>query len=232
MAQPKPQHPDTSSREEYYESARGLQNLASWYNVDKEKSFIDFIFNRLQIPHDGLVVEIGGGAAVHGRLLATRFGTRYLFTDLSQNFVAFARELGLAAEQMDGLSMPLADGSAACTVLVATSTLVHDRTTRERQFRECARVLRSDGVSVFVTARRDRRYHCWDDDDLEFLRQLGLSLIWLRGWGIVPGRLWTAKNRQLLDAIETIAAKTSLPARYILCARRLPDQSAAVSTLS
>ncbi len=209
----------TSDRKSYYESDEGLGRLSSWYSAEKENSFIDFIFNDLSLPRAGLVVEIGGGAGIHGRILAQRFGERYLFTDLSQSFVYHARDSGLPAAQMDGLALALDTGSAACVFLMATSTIIHDQEMRQHQFRECARVLRPDGVAIFVTARRDRRYHSWNRDDVEFLRNFGFSTIRL-SWGIIPGRLWNSTSKSIFSIIEKIAATTSLPGRDILLARR------------
>jgi SAM-dependent methyltransferase len=181
--------------------------------------FLRYIFESVPIPSQGLVVEIGGGAGLHGRILGGLFGSRYLFTDISGNLVQAARGVGLRATQMDGLAMALGDRSAACTVLVAPSTLLYEQDTRERQFRECARILKPGGVGIFVTARRDPRYHCFDRRDAELLSKLGF-LVTSLNWGVIPGRLWTAWNRHFFGVIERIAANTDLPARIILIARR------------
>jgi SAM-dependent methyltransferase len=209
----------TPARQAYYESNEALRRLSAWYSNEKEESFINFVFDNLCLPSDGLVVEIGGGAGLHGRILAQRFSTRYLFTDLSKNFVDSARKSGLPAAQMDGLAMTLDEGSAACAVLVGPSTLLHEQETRQRQFRECARILRPDGVGIFVTPRWDREYHLCDHDDAEFLRKLGFSITWLN-WGIIPGRLWNSRNKHFFNVIERIVSKANLSVRVVLLARR------------
>ena len=196
-----------------------MATLSSWYAYEKEEAFIQYLFKKVRLPSEGLVVEIGGGAGIHGQILAKEFGTRYLFTDLSKNFVDSATKSGLPAMQMDGLAMTLADASAACVVLVATSTLLYGAETRHRQCRECIRILGENGVAIFVTARRDARYHFWDCDDVDCLRQLGFAITWLN-WGIIPGRLWTSSNRAFFAVVESMISRTNLPARSILLARR------------
>jgi SAM-dependent methyltransferase len=208
-----------ANRSAYYESDEANRHLSGWYKDEKEEAFLDFIFDHLAVPSSGLVVEIGGGAGIHGRILARRFGSRYLFTDLSGNLVRAARRSGLPAEQMDGLAMKLGDGSAACAVLVATSTLIYGRGPRLRQFSECARILKPGGVAIFVTSRWDRRYHVWDWEDARFLATLGFSTK-RRSWGVIPGRLWNGQNKRILRVIEKIAAMSSFSVRLVLIASR------------
>jgi SAM-dependent methyltransferase len=211
--------PKDEIRSAYYESDEGGRRLSGWYKDEKEVAFLDFIFEGLVVPSSGAVVEIGGGAGIHGRILARRFGSRYLFTDLSGNLVRAARRSGLPAEQMDGLAMKLGDGSAACAVLVATSTLIYGPGPRRRQFSECARILQPGGIAIFVGSRWDRRYHTWDQEDAKFLTTLGLSTRH-RSWGIIPGRLWNGQNKRVFRVIEKIAAMSSFSGRSVLIASR------------
>jgi SAM-dependent methyltransferase len=206
-------------RRTYYESDDARRHLSGWYNDEKEEAFIAFLFQGLTVPSTGLIVEVGGGAATHARILARRFGSRYLFTDISTNLVDFAAKSGLAARQMDGLAMTLGDGSAACAILVATSTLLYGSDLRKRQFEGCARILRPEGIGIFVTSRWDRRYHVYDQDDVRFLSALGFSAT-LRTWGIIPGRLWRPGNKRVFSAIEAIAARSRFSGRVVLIAKR------------
>lgn len=206
-------------RRAYYESDAAFSSLSDWYRHEKEESFIDFVFGKLHLPPDGLIVEIGGGAGVHGRILARRFGDRYLFTDLSNRFVAAAKNSGLSPAQMNGLAMALGDDSAACIVVIGASTLLRDFDTRQRQFLECARILRPDGVGVFVTTRWSRQYHLWDRKDAEFLRRVGFTTTWL-SWGIIPGRLWNCATKSFFELLENVLATTNLPMRSVLVCQK------------
>lgn len=211
---------DPTARSAYYESDVARQHLSRWYKNEKEEAFIEFLFDALRVPSTGLVLEIGGGAGIHGTILASRFGTRYLFTDLSTNLVRSAASSGLRARQMDGLKTSLCEGAVACAVLIATSTLLHDLETRQRQFAECARILQTNGVAIFVTSHWDRRYHTFDRQDVTYLTGLGFS-VRRCSWGVIPGRFWRAGNRRLFSWIEKIAAMTGLAGRVVLIARRL-----------
>ncbi len=215
-----PGNAEPAERSAYYESDVARQHLARWYKSEKEETFIEFLFSGLRVPSTGLVIEIGGGGGIHGAILVKRFGSRYLFTDLSMNLVSAAASSGLQAKQMDGLKTPLHDGEAACAVLIATSTLLHDRETRQRQFAECARILQPDGVAIFVTSHWDRRYHTFDREDMTYLAGLGFS-VRRCSWGVIPGRFWRASNQCLFSVIEKIAAITGLAGRMVLIARRL-----------
>jgi SAM-dependent methyltransferase len=210
-----------AERHKHYASAEALQTLSSWYADEKEGAFIDFIFNNIAIPSDGLIVEIGGGAGIHGRILGRRFGERYLFTDFSPLLAENAKNFGLQSVQMDGLSMALGDGAAACAFLVGPSTIVRDADMRYRQFLECARIVRPGGTALFVTSRCEpfSGLHTLDDADAEFLAKNGFSISW-RSWGVIPGRLWNSTNKNFFRVVENLVARANISFRSILIAYR------------
>ena len=212
--------PKHIERKMYYAGADALQTLSYWYSDEKEEAFIDFVFNKLA-PSDGLIVEVGGGGGIHGRILARQFGERYLFTDYSPLLVENAKKLGLQSVQMDGLTMALGDGAAACAFMVGPSTILHDADMRHRQFLECARIVRSGGTAIFVTPRYGTKsgLHALDDDDAEFLSRNGFTICW-RSWGVIPGRLWNSTNKYYFRVFENLIARANISIRSVLIAYR------------
>ena len=208
---------------QYYDTPDAVAALSSWYVQDKEKTFVDFILAKTPIAPEGRFVEIGGGAGLQGLLLRQRLGSRYLHSDYSPSLVEKARELGLESEIVDGLATPFADASVAGLLLVGPSTIVGPPELRERQFRECHRVLRPGAGVAFVTSRlahtRDR--HCLDAADETLLRSLGFEIAGVHHWGAVPGKLWrTLPVPALWRGLESIGTGLGLGVRKIVVARR------------
>lgn len=210
----------TEERNRYYASADALQDFCICYTREKEEAFLRFVFEKVTLPDNGPIIELGGGAAVHGRLLAQRYGSRYLFTDLSPVFVENARKASIPARRMDALATGLPDRSVACLILVGVSTIVHDAETKCRQFAECARVLCPGGVAVFIspTYGRLRGMSRMNRDDRNAIESCGMSVVWTREWGMIPGKFWSARLQVPWALLERCIAPLHIGCRSIVIA--------------
>lgn len=209
---------------QYYDTPDAVDALSKWYVQDKEKAFVDFVLTNTPIAPAGRFVEIGGGAGLQGLLLRERLGSRYLHSDYSPSLVEKARQLGLESEIVDGLASPFDNETIAGLLLVGPSTIVGPPDLRERQFRECHRILKPGAGVAFVTSRlahtRDR--HCLDAKDEELLRSIGFEIVGTHHWGVVPGRLWRIVPMPALwRAVEKLGTPLGLGVRKIVIARRL-----------
>jgi SAM-dependent methyltransferase len=208
---------------QYYDSPDAVAALSNWYVAEKEKAFVDYVLAKTPRAATGRFVEIGGGAGLQGLLLRERLGSVYLHSDYSPSLVEKAREFGLESEIVDGLATPFADNSVAGLLLVGPSTIVGPADLRERQFRECHRILAPGAGVAFVTSRlahtRDR--HCLDAADEALLRQIGFDIAGVYCWGVAPGKFWrTLPVPAFWRGVENIGAGLRLGVRKIVVARR------------
>ncbi|WP_449257018.1 class I SAM-dependent methyltransferase [Bosea sp. (in: a-proteobacteria)] len=208
---------------QYYDTPDAVDALSKWYVQAKERAFVDFILTKTPIAATGRFVEIGGGAGLQGLLLRERLGSRYFHSDYSPSLVEKARRLGLKSEIIDGLATPFDNESVAGLLLISPSTIIGPADLRERQFRECYRVLKTGAGVAFVTSRlahtRDR--HCLDAKDDELLRSIGFEIAGVHHWGIVPGKLWRMLPvAPLWRAVEGAATPFGFGVRKIVVARR------------
>jgi len=207
---------------ESYETAAAVEALTNWYAVPKERAFVQHLFDGLEVPSSGMLVEIGGGAGIQGLLVRDLFQDRYLHSDYSAALVMQAKKRGLNSMVVDGLSMPFADASVAALLLTGPTTIIHEQAMRDRQFEECARVLASRGVLIMITSRLAflKRYHCLDREDLAKLASLGFDPVRFASWGMLPGKWWRPWNQKLFSSIESLAGRLGLGVRRILVARK------------
>jgi len=124
------------------------------YPWPEVESFLD------DAPAGGVALDLGCGNARHAELLAAR-ADRVVGVDISRGLLTTARERaaarGFAVDllQCDAAALPLAAGSVAVAVYVATLHHLPDREARVTSLDELARVLDADGVglvSVWSTA--------------------------------------------------------------------------------
>jgi SAM-dependent methyltransferase len=215
--------PDLKEQAEtYYASRAAVALLNEWYKSQKEEAFIDFILSGIDIPPDLPVVEIGGGAGVHGIQMKRHFQKRYIHTDLSLSLVESARRKGLRSGVANGLATPFRSGSVAAVLMVGTSTIIRDEDMRVAQFRECGRILAPGGVCIMVTSVLSRfmDMHRINRRDFGLLAECGLAVTSRRRWGIVPGRLWGGSVKRLLAGAERVWSSAGLGVRQIVVARK------------
>jgi SAM-dependent methyltransferase len=213
-----------ASINQYYDSPEAVDALSAWYVRGKEEAFVKFILSRMPLAPEGRFVEIGGGAGLQGLLLRDQLGARYLHSDYSPSLVAKAEQFGLETLIVDGLATPFESNSVGGLLLVGPSTIVGPPDLREKQFRECHRVLASGGGVAFVTSRlahtRDR--HCLNAADEQTLRDIGLTIVGTYYWGVVPGRIWKlAPVGAFWRMLESLGVSVGLGVRKIVIAKKI-----------
>src|SRR4051794_25095619 len=131
-----------AANQRHYESAATVATLDSWYTADKEVALVDFVQRLRPGVFAGRCLEVGGGAGVHGGIIARTPGCRYVHSDYSQALCRAAAAKGLTTLHCSGLDIPLADGAVDVVVAVGPSTLIGTWERRRRQFEEFQRVLK------------------------------------------------------------------------------------------
>lgn len=205
-----------------YERPESVLTLSNWYNCLKEKSFIDFILSKIKNRNDGLFVEIGGGAGIHGIILKSSFGDDYIHTDYSKAMVEKAISLGLKSLCVDGLSIPFDNNVLSTIFNVGSTTIIRSKDLRLKQFEECYRVLETNGLLIMVTSRSGflKGQHCLDAIDMDELRKIGFKIEEIACWGIIPGKFWHRLLVSVFSKLEIIGSALGLGIRKIVIARK------------
>jgi SAM-dependent methyltransferase len=104
-------------------------------------------------PPPARVLDVGGGAGIHGRWLADD-GYDVLLLDPVPLHVEQARAAGLAAELGDARELPAADGSADAVLMLGPLYHLPEPDGRLRALAEARRVLRAGGVVAAAAISR------------------------------------------------------------------------------
>jgi ubiquinone/menaquinone biosynthesis C-methylase UbiE len=207
---------------EHYESAVAVKTVENWYSLHKEEAFFEYISSLNRVPRRGLLLEVGGGSGIHGKILAQMTKWLYVHSDYSYAMCRAAKEKGLDTIQSDGLALPVHDESLDAIFTVGVSTIIGSAPTRIDQFKEFYRVLRPGGDLTIVTARPiwKNGQHCIDRGDLEALLELGFTDPRVKLWGVIPGRWWTAGNSQKYRTIENAVSWARLGGRKVVMLKK------------
>jgi hypothetical protein len=211
----------------YYESAPAVHALGGWYDDAKERSFVDAIMTHAKLSPvgDGTIVELGGGTGQHGLILRDRFGDRYLFTDLSESFVAHARDLGLNARQLNALEVGAAGLRIDAVFCVGLSTLIsEDNRLRTEQLGALQQSLVPGAKLIIVVPRFGRAggMHTLARNEIE---SAGFRVRCWKTWGIVPQRVSRRLPAWLSSMLDAGAGTMGLGLRRLIVAEKKPGAS-------
>jgi hypothetical protein len=215
----------TYAPDAYYESAVAVATLGGWYVGAKEQAFVAELCRLVPPLIPGKVVELGGGAGVHGKVFTSIYGDRYVMTDLATAQVHAAEVNGVSArianallldELLNELGEPI-----SMLLSVGLSTLIaKDGLTRCAQLVAMQAALGPGGICVVIVPRLGRLSGLHTLRRSEFNAVPGMAMVAWTSWGLLPGTLRRVVPVRLADTIDAIAGRLGVGVRRIAVLRR------------